>query len=140
MIRIVLVLLAVSTLLLQGCSWVPFPGVHKVPIQQGNYITQEMVDQLEPGMTREQVRYVMGTPLVADTFNQDRWDYIYSVKLPNGNTVKKKLTVYFQNDVLSRTEGDYRPGGGATKDQAVLEAEQAIEEAKPDVTEMAPEQ
>jgi len=54
--------------------------VHKLDIQQGNVVTQEMVDKLRPGMTRAQVRYVLGTPLVTDSFHQDRWDYFYSYK------------------------------------------------------------
>ena len=76
------------TLLLAGCAsstdsgskLISFPGAYKIDIQQGNVITQEMVDQLRPGMTRAQVQYVMGTPLLEDTFNKDRWDYVYSMQ------------------------------------------------------------
>lgn len=99
--------LAIATL--SGCSYLKLPGVHKFPIQQGNIVTQEMVDQLRPGMTRSQVRYVLGTPLVADTFNQSRWDYWYSVKLPNGFELREQVAVHFTDDVLSGITGDYLP-------------------------------
>lgn len=99
--------LAIATL--SGCSYLKLPGVHKFPIQQGNIVTQEMVDQLRPGMTRSQVRYVLGTPLVADTFNQSRWDYWYSVKLSNGFELREQVAVHFTDDVLSGITGDYLP-------------------------------
>ena len=67
-------------LLLTGCGGFQFPGVHRIDVQQGNIITQEMVDQLRPGMTKSQVRFIMGTPLVSDSFNPQRWDYYYSLQ------------------------------------------------------------
>ena len=65
---------------LAGCS---FPGVYKIDIQQGNVVTQDMIDQLKPGMTRRQVRFIMGNPLITDTFHANRWDYLYSIQ-PGG--------------------------------------------------------
>ena len=97
--------------LLSGCSYFKLPGVYKFPIQQGNIVTQDMVNQLKPGMTRSQVRFVLGTPLITDTFDQDRWDYFYSVKLPNGLTLREQVTVHFTGDKLSRISGDYLPSG-----------------------------
>jgi len=67
----------VGLLALAGCS---FPGVYKIDIQQGNVVTQDMIDQLRPGMTRRQVRFIMGNPLLTDTFHADRWDYLYSIQ------------------------------------------------------------
>ena len=67
-------------ILLPACSYVPrIPGVtpYKIEIQQGNFVSQDMVSQLKPGMTKEQVRFVLGTPLVTDIFHPDRWDYLY---------------------------------------------------------------
>ena len=94
-------LLVIATLWLAGCSYFQFPGVHKVEVQQGNIVTDDMVAQLRLGMTKSQVRYVMGTPLIADTFTQDRWDYFYSKR--EGSKVKKadNVTVFFQNGKLS---------------------------------------
>lgn len=106
-------ILIASHLVLSGCSgysgWTIFPGVHKIPVQQGSKITQEMVDQLRPGMTKAQVRYVLGTPLIADTFDQDRWDYFYVLKLGNGSETKEQLSVFFVDDLLDHFEGDFAP-------------------------------
>jgi outer membrane protein assembly factor BamE len=78
-------------------------------IQQGNFISQEMVAQLKPGMTREQVRYVLGTPLVADIFHADRWDYVFFRELPNGKREQRNLSVVFEKDKLARVLGDLMP-------------------------------
>lgn len=100
-------LLIVTGLLgLAGCSWFQFPGVYKLTIQQGNIVTKDMLAQLEPGMTKRQVNYVLGTPLIIDSFHQDRWDYFYSVRNSEGETVKRKLTVYFDGDQMTHYEGN----------------------------------
>lgn len=103
---------------LNGCSWFQFPGVYKLTIQQGNIVTQEMVDQLEPGMTKRQVNYVLGTPLIKDSFQQDRWDYYYSLRNSEGETTAKRFTVFFQDEKLSHFVGDFRPGDFQTADQS----------------------
>lgn len=92
--------------LLTYCSYLPsFP--YKIDIQQGNVVTEEMVAKLKPGMTRSQVRFTLGTPLVEDVFHRDRWDYIYRIA-PEGRVKKEqKLTVFFQNDRLIRIQGDF---------------------------------
>ena len=81
----------------------------QIDVEQGNIVTQEMADQLKPGMSRRQVRFILGTPLVEDTFNQDRWDYPYVKR--NGNTVlsESRLTVIFDGDSLLTVTGDYLP-------------------------------
>ncbi len=86
-----------------------FPGVYKISIPQGNIITQEMVDQLRPGMSKRQVIFVMGTPLVRDPYHQDRWDYIYSFQPGGGERGQEKITVFFIDDQLVRFEGDFVP-------------------------------
>lgn len=92
-----------------GIGNLDFPGVYKIGIPQGNIITQDMVDQLRPGMTKRQVIFVMGTPLVRDPFHQDRWDYIYSFQPGGGVRGQERVTVFFQNDQLQRFEGDFVP-------------------------------
>lgn len=100
--------------LMAGCSSIPSaPAVpsllYKIDIQQGNVITQEMVDKLKPGMTRSQVRFVLGSALIGDVFHKNRWDYVYRL-VQHGNLVDEyKLTVFFENDKLVRTEGDFTP-------------------------------
>lgn len=116
LLRSLAITLAISVL--AGCSYFQFPGVHKVEIQQGNIITQDMIDQLQPGMTRSQVRYIMGTPLIADTFNQDRWDYFYSVKKSGEREKREQVTLIFQGDNLVGIQGDFSPSGAAKVDDA----------------------
>jgi outer membrane protein assembly factor BamE len=89
------------------------PFVHKMTVQQGNIITKEEVDQLQPGMNKRQVRYLLGTPLLTDFFNSDRWDYVYTIRRGHAPEEQRKLTVFFQDDVLVRTEGNVRPEPGA---------------------------
>jgi outer membrane protein assembly factor BamE len=105
--RTLLISLAIACL--SACSFVGFPGVYKIDVEQGNIITQEMADQLQPGMSRRQVRFILGTPLVEDTFNQDRWDYPYVKR--NGLKVlsESRLTVMFDGDELQTVTGDYLP-------------------------------
>ena len=94
------------------------PRVHKITVQQGNVITQEMIDRLKPGMTREQVAFVMGEPVVRNTFNQDRWDYIYTIEAPGRFTDEKRVTLHFENDLLSSFTGDYAPSSAQHSEAA----------------------
>ena len=107
-------ILSLSLLLavLSACGNVGFPGVYRIDVEQGNIVTQEMVDQLKPGMNRNQVRFILGTPLLEDSFHQNRWDYIYTVR--NGNVTKqsKRLTVFFDGDELSHFSGTFVPAEG----------------------------
>lgn len=91
-----------------------FPGVYRLDIAQGNIVNQEMIDQLKPGMTRRQVRYVMGTPLVVDTFESDRWDYVYSIEKRKERRTQQRVTLYFDGDILTRIEGDLAPSDAST--------------------------
>ena len=97
-------LLALATI--SACSGIGFPGVYRINVEQGNLVDQEMVDQLKPQMTRRQVRFVLGTPIIEDTFNADRWDYVHLVRLGNENLSRSQLTVIFDGDVLVDVEGD----------------------------------
>lgn len=92
-----------------ACSSVPrFVNEYKIDIQQGNVLTQDMVAQLRPGLTRDQVRYILGTPVLADMFHAGRWEYFYSLRKGNsGETEKRKFTVFFDADgKLVRVAGD----------------------------------
>ena len=101
-----------SFVLLSSCNNIgsmDFPGVYKISIPQGNIITQEMVDQLRPGMTKRQVIFVMGTPLVRDPYHQDRWDYVYNFQPGGGERGQERLSVLFENDQLVSLSGDFEP-------------------------------
>ncbi len=102
-----------ATLFLQGCSNIPLlPGLkpYKIDIQQGNFVTQDMLAKLQPGMSRNQVRFALGTPLIVDPFRTDRWDYVY-VLYKQGELVEQRMvTVIFRGEVLDRIEGDVVTG------------------------------
>lgn len=111
---------AVLAVLATGCSrWSTddLPGVtpYRIEIQQGNFVTQDMVAKLKRGMSREQVRFVLGTPLVTDLFHANRWDYVFYRVRPNQPREDRRLSVYFENDRLARVEGDVVPKGAASK-------------------------
>ena len=96
-------------LILSGCSLSRFPGVYRINIEQGNILTQEMIDQLEPGMTQRQVKFILGTPLVRDSLNQNRWDYRYLLRTGNETIKQSLVTIYFDEEILSNVEGDMLP-------------------------------
>lgn len=78
---------------------------YRMNIQQGNYLEAEAVDQLEVGMTQSQVRFLIGTPMIADPFNADRWDYVFFFKVGRTrNEVKSQLTVWFEDGKVVRID------------------------------------
>jgi outer membrane protein assembly factor BamE len=112
-VRIIQTLLVLA--LLAGCSRVPMlPGLsaYKMDIQQGNYVTQDMVAKLKPGMSKAQVRFALGTPLVVDPFHSDRWDYIYVLQKRGKVVEQRRLVVLFDNERLLRLEGDVTSAAG----------------------------
>jgi|TARA_B110000438_G_scaffold57235_1_gene57296 outer membrane protein assembly factor BamE len=111
--QILVISLCSALLACNNIGSMDFPGVYKISIPQGNVITQEMVDQLRPGMSKRQVTFVMGTPLVRDPFHQDRWDYIYSFQPGGGERGQERLSVFFIDDQLVGFEGDFIPSAVA---------------------------
>jgi len=89
-------------------QWRSF-GVYKLDINQGNYLTQDMVDKLKVGMTTAQVQSTLGTPLLADPFHADRWDYIYRYTRQDKVIERREFRVYFVDSKLARWEGDEAP-------------------------------
>ena len=110
-----LLVLLVTSLCVASCS---LPRVYKLTVQQGNVITQEMVDGLKPGMTREQVAYVMGEPVVRNPFDESRWDYVYTLRVPGYLDEIVKMSLFFEDDVLSHTSGDLKPTDPDEPDEA----------------------
>jgi outer membrane protein assembly factor BamE len=104
-----LILISLLSVMISACSNLEFPGVYKITVEQGNIVTQEMIDQLKPGMTRSQVEYVLGSALIRDSFNNDRWDYVYTLKKGAQATEQKRLTVFFEADKLKTFTGDFIP-------------------------------
>lgn len=131
-----LIILLPLLLLLGACSSfrVPMiPGVYKIPIQQGNVIEQHMIDTLRPGMTKRQVRFVMGTPLLVDPFESDRWDYIYSFQPGGGQRTQEQIALYFTDNKLTHFTGHFRPTAnlpeeGDDKDEREVSPEDLLEQ------------
>ena len=104
-----LAVLVLVPFVLTACSMPRLPSVHRVVVQQGNVINQNMIDQLKPGMTRSQVAYIMGEPVIRNTFNEKRWDYVYTFELPGRINRDMRMSLYFENDVLAYFTGDFAP-------------------------------
>lgn len=97
--------------LLAGCSVVQKIGPHRIDVQQGNALDPENVARLKLGLNRSQVRFLLGTPLVVDPFHGDRWDYVYVFYEAGKLVEQKRITLFFDGDVLVRIEGDVPAAG-----------------------------
>ena len=111
-------LAAIAALLLVSCgsAQLPLPGItpYRIEIQQGNFVSQEMVSQLKPGMSKDQVRFVLGTPLITDSFHAERWDYVFRRQRANSRELEqRKIAVFFEDGKLKRIEGDVMPASPA---------------------------
>ncbi|MCL4104333.1 UNVERIFIED_CONTAM: hypothetical protein GTU68_047295 [Idotea baltica] len=120
-----------------ACGFVGFPGVYKINVDQGNILTSEKVEQLEIGMSRRQVRFIMGTPLVEDSFNQDRWDYKRVVRNGTELLLDQGLTLHFDGDTLTSIEGGFLEEMAAEKEATELAAEAAAQNTELDETDSA---
>ena len=101
-----------SFLLMTGCSSDPIANavpVYHLEVQQGNIITQDMINQIKPGLSKRQVLYIMGSPLLIDSFHTQRWDYYYSVRGGKVKTKTKHLSLFFVNNKIDKISGDYSP-------------------------------
>lgn len=105
--------LSLCALLLPACSVTKLLDPYLVDVRQGNYVTQEMMAQLKPGMTKDQVRFILGTPLIADVFHADRWDYLYRFKPGRGEIQQRHVSVFFSEGKLLRVGGDVVAGATA---------------------------
>jgi outer membrane protein assembly factor BamE len=96
---------------LTGCGVPRALGIapYKIEIQQGNFISQEMVSQLKEGMSKEQVRQIMGTPLLVDVFHAERWDYVYSRETTDGRREKRGFSIFFEDGKVARFDGEAAP-------------------------------
>ena len=100
--------LALSVLLLSACNTAKIPGVYRIDVQQGNDVSQEMINKVQIGMSKSQVTFILGTPLLIDTFHPDRWDYLYSFHPGNGKREQRHITLFFSDDTLDNITGDVR--------------------------------
>src|SRR5262245_9931596 len=96
----------IAALLVSACNLL---APYRAEVQQGNVVTQDMIAKLQPGMTRSQVRFALGTPLVVDPFRQDRWDYVYLLMRQGEVKERRRIVVVFKDDKLVGLEGDVKP-------------------------------
>jgi outer membrane protein assembly factor BamE len=98
-----------ASTLLTGCeSWLP--EAHKIDIQQGNQVNAEDLDRLKIGMTKQQVKFLLGTPLLQDSFHKNRWDYLYYIQPGKQSARQSRVSLYFDGDTLSKIDRDqYKP-------------------------------
>lgn len=82
---------------------------YKVEVVQGNFVSKQQVEALKPGMTRQQVREILGTPLLVDVFHSNRWDYVFTIRRQGVEAQQRHLTVYFNGELMDRYEGDPMP-------------------------------
>ena len=129
MMRFILIFIALC--LLCACSrsydgGFNAPLLHKIDIQQGNVIDQEMLDQLKPRMNKKQVKFIMGTPILIDPFHNERWEYIYSFQ--EGGTVREQrhITLHFENDKLAFISGDIEISNIPKQEYKIITEENAI--------------
>jgi outer membrane protein assembly factor BamE len=114
-------------------SALPSLKPYRMDIQQGNVVTSEMMLQLRPGMTKSQVRFIMGTPLIQDSFHADRWDYFYEMRKEGKIIERRHVIMEFENDALKRVRGDVIPAGTgepATEPAVATEPAQPRKKAK----------
>jgi outer membrane protein assembly factor BamE len=104
--------------------------VYKLPTRQGNVIEQKDLDRLTLGMTREQVRFILGTPVASSSLHPDRWDYYGYYKPPRGEPFSRTVSLYFDGDKLVRMEGEKAQGGGDTPDVEAMKAAQRQADAE----------
>lgn len=109
--RLFMTVTLVALLFSSGCSHYRFPWVYRIDVEQGNIIDdKEKVSQLQEGMTQRQVSFLLGSPMIQDTFNQDRWDYFYSYRTGKGALTQQRITLTFSGDILTRIEKkEYEP-------------------------------
>ena len=107
-------LILLFALLVAACGTLPGLTAYRIEVQQGNYVTQEMLAQLKQGLTRDQVRFVLGTPMVSDIFHGDRWDYVFMRQRANSREVEyRRIAVFFEDGKLKHIEGDVVAAAGA---------------------------
>ncbi|MEM9100969.1 MAG: outer membrane protein assembly factor BamE [Pseudomonadota bacterium] len=102
-----LFLMAFCVINTSACIYILDPITYKLAIQQGNVLEKEQVDKLEIGMTQEQVSFVLGSPIIEDTFMTDRWDYVYRYKSSHGKITEESLFVEFKAGKLTNIGGSF---------------------------------
>jgi len=124
--RTLMIVAATAAAVMTGC-------VYRPPIQQGNLLQYEDIEQVKVGMTRSQVRYLLGTPMVSDPFEPDRWDYVYTLQVSRTSRVDRAhVVVFFEGDKVSKVERKNAPPPRPAPAAATVPAATAAPAATPD--------
>ncbi|MEE9411771.1 MAG: outer membrane protein assembly factor BamE [Methylococcales bacterium] len=120
-----IVLVVIASFFLLSC------GIYKIDVQQGNMITQDLINQVKPQMTKRQVQYILGTPLTVDPFHKNRWDYLFTNKPGNEDRTRQQVSLIFKDDKLTVINGDLKPGSltvlAAKKDVDIIVPKRNLE-------------
>ena len=111
--KLLIIIMCSASFLLTSCA------IYKIDVQQGNVVTQEMLDQLAVGMPMSKVRFIMGTPIVVDVFHQQRWDYVYNFQAGGGEREQRRISLFFNKGNLARIGGDIAPKTSTTTTPSV---------------------
>jgi outer membrane protein assembly factor BamE len=108
-------LVACSSMLPSSSLFTPF----RIDIAQGNYLTGDVVERVKPGMPREEVRFLLGSPLLIDPFHPNRWDYVFRFQRGAGESVTRRVTIHFDDQRVARVEADALPARDDVNDPAL---------------------
>ncbi len=126
-----LVVLCLSLILLSACSrsfdgGYNMPLLYKIDVQQGNVIEQDMINKLKPGMNKEQVKFIMGTPVIVDPFHNERWEYIFSYQKGGGVREQRHITLHFDDDKLTHLSGDIEVSHAPLDENEIVTESEAV--------------
>ena len=127
-----LALLCIPLILLGACSrsfdgGYNVPLLYKIDIQQGNVIEQEMLNKLKPGMDKNQVKFIMGTPVIIDPFHNDRWEYVFSMQEAGGIREQRHITLHFDEDEkLTHVSGDVEVSSTPIAENDIVTEDEAV--------------
>ncbi len=126
-----LALFCVPLILLTACTrsfdgGYNMPLLYKIDIQQGNVIEQDMLNKLKPGMNKDQVKFIMGTPVIIDPFHNERWEYIFSMQKSGGVRKQRHITLHFDDDKLTHLSGDVEVSNVPRVENEIVTEEEAI--------------
>ena len=138
--KLLIILLVFGTTLLSGCGSLRFPGVFRIDVGQGNLITKDMVEKIRVGMTPRQVRYVMGSPMIADTFNPNRWDYLYNLETGKGLILENHLVLYFEGERLARIDNSEYKDPDQLRDEVLEQMGIEINQPKTETGQPVPQE